>query len=41
MAPACLLPDCLTLVNLCLERVGDSPGLLLALPGLLWMEGSY
>lgn len=38
MAPACLLPGCLTLVNLCLERVSDSSGPRLALPDLLWMD---
>lgn len=38
MAPAGLLPGCLTLVNLCLERVSDSSGPRLALPDLLWMD---
>lgn len=38
MAPACLLPGCLTLVNLCLERVSDSSGPQVALPDLLWMD---
>lgn len=38
MASACLLPGCLTLINLCLEHVSDSSGAWLALPALLWMD---